>query len=129
MKIITFEIPVLTPMLNTYVRMHWSKQRQHTKDMAWLVWEAVEHIPAIPFKKCRVKIERIHKPGATTHDWDGLLGGMKGLLDAMTSTHKAGCGLIEDDSTDCIVEIPEVVSRPCVRGESPRTVVTITDLT
>lgn len=128
MKVITFELSEVTPMLNTYVRWHWRKQRQHTKDMAWLVWEAIGYTPAKPFKKCKIEIERVHKAGANTHDWDGLLGGMKGLLDAMTATHKAGCGIIEDDSTDCIVEIPNVVIRACERGEKPHMVITVEEV-
>ena len=125
---ITFEIPVLTPMLNVYVRWHWAKQRKHTEELAWLVKAAtMDCRPDKPIKKCRIRIVRRSK-GKRLHDWDGLLGGMKGLLDAMTATHKYGVGLIEDDNTACIVEMPEIIVETCLRGESERTAVVIFDV-
>ena len=112
MREINFEIPVATPMLNTYLGWHWTKRRKHTKEMAWLVRLACKR-PDKPFKKCIVVIERHKGPNATgeysKQDWDGLIGGLKGLLDAMTATHKSGVGLIEDDNTDCIIATPTVL--------------------
>ena len=110
------EIPEATPMFNQYVRWHWRKQRKHTETMAWLIRKAVGvQYPKThaPIKKCIVVIERHKGPSATgkypKQDWDGLIGGLKGVLDALTATHKHGVGIIEDDSTDCIVATPTMI--------------------
>lgn len=124
-----FTIPVKTPMLNEYLRWHWAKQRQHTKELSWLVLKAVgldKH--RVPLQKCIVVIERYTKSKRRL-DWDGLLGGCKGLLDALTKTHPSGVGLIMDDSTDCIVSIPMVLPRECAPGEDEHTRVRIMDVT
>jgi hypothetical protein len=124
-----FEIPGRTPMMNEYVRWHWTKQRQHTKDLAWMILKAVGiDNNREPIKKCLLFIERRarqNKIKAQTWDWDGLLGGMKGLIDAMTARHKSGVGLIEDDSIECIVSIPTIIPTFCEDGEHERTLVRI----
>ena len=104
-----FEIPGRTPMLNEYVRWHWSKQRQHTKDLAWMVQKAVgADTKREPIKFCILVITR-YSHGNQKMDWDGLLGGCKGLIDALTARHKYGIGLIEDDSTACILACPSII--------------------
>jgi len=133
-KEIKFEIPVATPMLNTFLNWHWSKRRKHTAEMALLIKEALG-LRVInthkPFKKCIVIIERHKGPSACGYpkqDWDGLIGGLKGLLDAMTVEHKHGVGLIEDDNTDCIVATPTVIRVKAPKG-TEKTVVKIMEVT
>lgn len=116
MKEIIFEIPELTPMLNTYIRWPWKTQRKHTRDMALAIMESVGPRSIKPLKRCVLIIER-HSQVKRKRDWDGLFGGMKGLIDAMTATHKHGVGLIEDDSTECIVAMPTVMDVRCKAGE------------
>jgi len=122
-KEIIFEIPVRTPMLNEYVRWHWRKQRGHTVELAWMVREAVGPRSTEPVKRCVLIIER-HSWGQRRRDWDGLFGGMKGLIDALTATHQSGVGLIEDDSTECIITMPTVMDVRCEKGKE-KTVVRI----
>jgi len=117
MKDIIFEIPVCTPMLNVYDRWHWTKKRQHTREMALLVMEAMGSQRWIPVQRCVLIFER-HSWGNRRRDWDGLFGGMKGLLDALTSTHKSGVGLIADDSTECIIAMPTVMDVRCEKGKN-----------
>ena len=103
-------------MLNVYDRWHWTKKRQHTREMALLIMEAVGPRSRKAIKKCVLIIER-HSWGERRRDWDGLFGGMKGLIDAMTATHKSGVRLIEDDSTECIVAMPTVIDVRCEKGK------------
>ena len=119
-------------MLNEYVRWHWTKQRKHTEDMAWMVLKAVgPDKDRKPLRHCLLFIDRSAKPGVKGHqkwDWDGLLGGMKGLIDALTATHKHGIGLIEDDSTECILATPTIYPRICDEGEPERTRIRIVEV-
>jgi len=124
-----FELPGVTPMNNEFIRWHWTKQRQHTKDMAWMVMQAVGvDRSRVPLKQCLLFIERRAKANpikVQTWDWDGLLGGMKGLIDALTARHPAGVGLIEDDSVECILATPTIFPTICGDGEHERTLVRI----
>lgn len=116
-----FEIPGRTPTLNEFLRWHWTKQRQHTKDMAWMVLQAVgADKNRVPIARCTLRIER-YSHGHGRVDWDNLLGGMKSLCDSLTARHPSGIGLIEDDDTDCIITIPTIIPVSIRKKEPERT--------
>lgn len=120
-----FEIPEPTPLLNTYLRMHWQKRRRIAKAFAWMVREAVGPITGEPMQRCKVRIER-HSAGVP--DTDGLVGGMKCLIDCLvvcTKRNPLGLGLIQDDNPGCM-EL-EAVSVKCKRKEG-KTVIEISEL-
>ena len=127
MREIVFEIPDRTPMMNEYDRMHWSKKRQLTKDYAWMIKKAIGAKKPEPFKHCLLFIER-YSHGNQKMDWDGLIGGCKSLIDALTVRHPSGVGLIEDDNTDCILSVPTIVPVSIPKSESERTVVRILEM-
>ena len=130
MREINFEIPVATPMLNTYLGWHWAKRSKHTQEMSLLIRSSCKR-PDKPFKKCIIIIERHKGPSASgqypIQDWDGLLGGMKGFFDSITKTGKYGNGLIEDDNTDCIIATPTIIRVKAPKGEE-KTVVKIIEV-
>ena len=74
-----FKLPGVTPMLNVYDRMHWSKKPQLVKDYAWMIKKAIGvDKNRVPLEKCLLFIERhaAENPIKTqTWDWDGLLEG------------------------------------------------------
>ena len=74
-------------------------------------------------QRCHIEIER-HSAGLP--DWDGLYGGMKGLLDCLVVPSKRnphGLGLIRDDNPNCVLSL---TARPVKAPEGEgKTVVTI----
>lgn len=120
MKEVIFEVPVLLPTLNQYSRWHWTKQRKCTEDMSAMVKEALglkfirEHKA---FEKCIVVVERHSTKDPKDMDWDNIFTGLKPVLDSLTVRHKHGNGIIDDDSTRCIVSTPTIIPVKCKKGD------------
>ncbi len=97
-----FTLPRPTPLLNRTLGQHWAKRVQRNRNMAWEVKIALgKHRQAQPFARARVTIER--RSTGVQPDYDGLIGGMKSLIDALllhSDRHPNGQGLITDDSQD-----------------------------
>lgn len=127
MREIKFEIPGRTPMLNEWMRWHWTKQRQYTKDIAWMVRKAIGTKKRDPFKHCLIFVER-YSHGNQRMDWDNLLAGCKFLFDSLTVRHPSGVGLIEDDNTDCILVMPTIIPISVSKKEPERTIVKILEM-
>lgn len=97
-------IPLRTPTLNEWQRMHFGKRKRVGKDIAWAI-RAELRPSGEPMKRCRITIERT---STQAPDHDGLIGGLKPLLDALqpaSKRHPYGLGLIEDDGPGCVVEL------------------------
>lgn len=97
-------IPLRTPTLNEWQRMHWAKRKRVGQDIAWAIL-AAHPLRKEPMKRCLITIERT---SAQAPDHDGLIGGLKPLLDALqpaSKRHPYGLGLIEDDGPGCVVEL------------------------
>lgn len=93
---------VVTPTLNRSLRAHWRVRLRSTREMAWHVRLALGRrgVPTAPFERARVVIER--RTAGTQPDHDGLVGGVKGLLDCLLPFHEKrrpyGLGFVRDDS-------------------------------
>lgn len=93
---------VVTPTLNRSLRQHWRQRLRGTREMAWQVRAALGRrgVPAAPFERARVVIER--RTAGTQPDHDGLVGGCKGLIDCLLPFHEKrrpyGLGFLRDDS-------------------------------
>lgn len=111
LRVIRFDLPDPTPLLNVTLRQHWQKRRQAGKGVAWDVRvamaQAKQAIPPVPFKRARVTIIR---RSVGTPDRDGLVGGVKALVDCllhpgtprlvrgkMRLPHPTGLGIVQDD--------------------------------
>lgn len=111
LRVIRFDLLKPTPLLNVTLRQHWQKRRQAGKGIAWDVKVALMYakqaIPPVPFQRARVTIIR---RSVGTPDRDGLVGGVKGLVDCllhpgtprlvrgkMRLPHPTGLGIIQDD--------------------------------
>lgn len=93
---------VVTPKLNRSLRQHWSRRRRETLTLAWQVRVALGRAapPPEPYARALVTIER--RTAGQQPDPDGLIGGVKGLLDTLlpfdAERRAYGLGLIRDDS-------------------------------
>lgn len=108
MRLIEFEIPEPTPLMNVWQRMHWTARGRLTISFSWLVKAAVGRVGE-PIGQCEVEVYRY---SSGTPDWDGLYGGLKPLLDCLvvrTKRNPHGLGLIEDD---CPSVIKTLTARP-----------------
>lgn len=123
---IEFEIPMRTPLLNVWQRMHWAKRKRLAAEMAKAIsiclpkWKR----PGKPIKKCQVTVLR---ESTKRPDRDGLYGGLKPLLDILqppSKRHPLGLGIISNDNDDCIVSL----TAEHVAGKGQRTKVTINEL-
>lgn len=138
MRVVRFELPQPYPLLNHSIgQSRWALTGMRQK-MARAVAAATAglRIPE-PFQKAHVTIER-HSCG--TPDHDGVQGGAKFLIDALTTPkllnvrklgtrqrvrNKRGLGFIVDDGPDyATFDIRAVKSRMCAQ----KTVVTITEI-
>jgi len=138
MKSITFTLPQPFPLLNHSIGQSRFVLTGMRRKMVRSVAQAALHLrPAAPFVKASVRIERY---STGTPDRDGLFGGAKFLVDALTTPrplnvrtpgarprvkNKRGLGFVVDDSPECI--LLEVVSVKSRRADQ-RTVVTITEV-
>lgn len=99
------EIPMRTPTLNEWQRMHWGRRKQIGEQIAWALKAAGMRSRTTPVKRCRIRIER---ESTRAPDWDGLIGGLKPLLDALQPVgkrHPYGLGVIADDGPHCVVSL------------------------
>ncbi len=128
LRVIRFDLPNPTPLLNVTLRQHWQKRRQAGKGIAWDVRvamaQAKQAIPPAPFQRARVTIIR---RSIGTPDRDGLIGGVKGLVDCllhpgtprlvggkMRLPHPTGLAIIQDDGPahmDLVVKAERVRHR------------------
>lgn len=103
--VIDATIPMRTPTLNVWQRMHFRQRKKLGQEMAWAIIGAGVVKPAAPLPRCRILVERT---SPQEPDVDGLYGGLKPLLDALqprSDRHPYGLGLIADDSRKCIVQL------------------------
>lgn len=120
---IEITIDVRTPLLNEWQRMHWARRRRLAKDIAWRVKLRLpigQH-PDRPLKRCSIEIER---ESTQAPDIDGMVGGLKPLLDALqphSRRHPHGLGIIADDSPKCVTGL----SVRHVAGKGQRTTIRI----
>jgi hypothetical protein len=139
-RTIRFDLAQTTPLLNVTLRQHWSKRRRKDKGLAWAVKVAIlesgQAIPAAPFQRARVTIVR---RSVGVPDRDGLVGGVKGLVDCLLHPgpvtvvngkprflHPTGLGIVQDDGPDRLVL---VVTAERVRSKADQgTSVTIEEL-
>lgn len=89
---IELHIPEPTPSLNAFYGVHWTKKAKIRKHWSWLVRAARMHVrvPMLPPEHCKLTIERY---GQRLLDRDNLIGGCKGLVDALVAE-----GFMVDDS-------------------------------
>ena len=120
MTMFAFEIPLRTPTLNDWLRMHWRKRGRASRDISMAVIFACRP-PRVPLKYCRITIRR---ESTQEPDRDGLVGGVKPLLDALqpfSKRHPHGLGFIVDDSPRCVLDLVVIH----VPGKGRRTHITI----
>ena len=118
-------IPLRTPTLNDWQRMHWAKRRRIGQAMAWAILaQRVQFPPGRRmFERCHVQIWR---ESTMEPDHDGLIGGLKPLLDALqpsSKRHPYGLGLIADDSPRCVLSL----TASHVASKASRTRIVITE--
>ena len=131
-RTITFTLPEPFPLLNVQQRRHFRVRGKLKLSTArQIVAMLGPDRPAEPFQKAHVSVTR-HSSGSP--DRDGLYGGVKDLLDCLTTPvpqasgkvrNKYGIGLIVDDSPKHITL--DVQAERCKRAEQ-RTEVTITEI-
>lgn len=129
MRVVRFELPAPTPLLNVTLRQHWSARRGKGLAMAWAVKVALgTQRPAAPFARASLRIERY---SVGLPDYDGMVGGFKALIDCLLPWHERrrpyGLGVIADDNPSVLVsDYPP----PCQvrRRADQRTVVVIQEL-
>lgn len=117
---VVIEIPMRTPTLNEWQRLHWSKRRKLGKLIASAINEA-RLPPPTPIARCVITVERT---STQEPDKDGLYGGLKPLLDALqpaSTRHPYGLGFIADDGHRCLIDL---IARH-VPGRAERTRITI----
>ncbi len=86
-------------LLNKWQRMHWRQRSRYEKKLHWLVRAQVKSRPTTTIRKSRIHITRGNPPPRPDHD--GLIGGLKPLIDILCSQrarNPLGLGFIIDDS-------------------------------
>lgn len=85
------ELNELPQSLNKKLRKHWTKQRRESKLWDTLIYQKVfRQLPPTPLKRAKL---RIVKHFWRTMDFDGFVGSLKPVVDALVTA-----GVIEDDS-------------------------------
>lgn len=85
------ELNELPQSLNVKLRKHWTKQRRESKLWDTLIYQKVfRKLPPSPLKRAKL---RIVKHFWRTMDFDGFVGSLKPVVDALVTA-----GVIEDDS-------------------------------
>ncbi len=124
---IVFTLAAPTKTLNELRRMHFRAYAKHRIAIAFEVLaRTVKQRPDAPFARARIVVER---HGERDVDFDGLVGGLKPLLDVIQPFHvhtrPNGIGIIANDSPSCLtVEVRPV---RCARGAG-KTIVTISEI-
>jgi len=113
----TFRLPEPTILLNRWQRMHWARKKRYSADVAWTVLVAIGQAPRVPLQEAWIHVVRGNpKPFP---DQDGLIGGLKPLLDLLSMPRgfkKVGYGFIVDDDPKHLKRLTaEAVVAP--RGE------------
>jgi hypothetical protein len=93
------ELDEPTILLNKWQRMNPFMQKKHKKRLSWLVRAAIKQPPASPLHRARIHVIRGNPPPRP--DPDGLIGGLKPLLDVLSCPRGRkpfGMGFIKDDS-------------------------------
>ena len=136
MRSITFTLPFAYKLPNRTIGQHWGRATREKNDLMRKVAAEAYHLrPPQPFRKARVVIER---HGVREPDEDNLVGGVKRLVDCLTTPviqnsqsgrasikNKRGLGFVVDDGPDFItLEVRHVKAK---RAEQ-KTVVTITEM-
>lgn len=124
---IEIEIPMRTPTLNEWQRMHWGQRKRIGKEIATHIHLACVlrgvRRPHRPIARCRIEIER---ESTREPDFDGMVGGLKPLLDALqpaSKRHPYGLGFIADDGPRCVVGF----DAKHIAGKGARTIIRITE--
>lgn len=109
---IDFVLPAPTLSLNRLLRMHWAARRHYAAELSADIARATTYLPpgSAPMLKARVTITRY---GLREIDRDGLIGGVKPLVDCLlprSSRHPHGLGLVADDSPTHMTLIVESVT-------------------
>ena len=119
-------ISLRTPTLNIWQRMHWARRRRIGHAIAWEIkaqsvqWARRDWRP---LSRCHVQVWR---ESTQQPDHDGLIGGLKPLLDALqpaSKRHPYGLGLIADDSPTCVLSL----TASHVASKAARTRIVITE--
>lgn len=77
--------------LNKKLRSHWGKNHKENREWDNVIFFALlRKLPPSPLTKAHLKITRHHY---RTLDFDGLVGSLKPVVDALVS-----CGVLKDDS-------------------------------
>jgi len=100
-------IPEPTVLLNVWTRMHFRKKATYLRKWQWLVLSANQgKKPDIPVRECWIHVKRGNpKPFP---DLDGLMGGLKPLLDVLVCPRMRnpyGLGFIQDDSQEFLQKL------------------------
>jgi hypothetical protein len=112
-----FRLPEPTVLLNVWQRLHWAEKKKYMTKLGWMVRAAVPTLPAKPLQRAWIHVER-HNPKPFP-DYDGLIGGLKPLLDVLTCPrlrHPHGLGFIVDDSQQFLERLT-AESKPASRGK------------
>jgi hypothetical protein len=119
-RVVQFTLPAPTPLLNRTIGKNYHAAKAAKRKMAFAILAACDNRrPAEPFQRAHIRVER-HSIG--TPDYDGLVGGMKSLLDCLTLpgkprfqgskvvvSHPYGLGFIVDDAPTFITLEPVAV--------------------
>lgn len=118
------ELPEQTPSNNDVKEMHFHTYTKEREKWRKLVLAALHgQIPATPLERVRIEVDRYC---AGSLDWDNVYGGLKPMMDCLTSTGKSGLGLIRDDNVKVIPAAP-LVRQLKAKQKQGRTVVRIYD--
>jgi len=100
----SMRLPEPTVLLNKWQRMHYWRRSGYKGRLQWLVREAHGVVPSQPLARCAIHVTRGNpKPFP---DEDGLIGGLKPLIDVLSGFHPKvnphGLGFILNDATTCL---------------------------
>lgn len=103
----SIRIPEPSILLNELIRMHWAQVRKYKLNLQQLVVEATMGQPRLSLPLCRIHVSRGNpKPFP---DYDGVVGGLKPLLDVLAGfhpkVHPYGLDFIASDAPTCLQQI------------------------
>jgi len=104
-KLLLITIPIITPMLNELMRMHYHTKRIKCSRVSALI-QANCVIPNEPIKTCTIHVDR-HSSGRLA-DWENLYASFKFIGDSLVVKSKQnphGLGIIVDDSPLHIISL------------------------